>query len=109
MPFFNRYDVIQDEFPVDGGFTSRRIDILARDRNTGDWLVVELKRAEATVEAVHQVTDYLRALGRRDDFAHGKIEGVLIAERIPPLVRKAASDANIAAFEVHWPLRLQPV
>lgn len=34
-------------FPVDGGLTSRRIDILARERTTGDWLIVELKRAEA--------------------------------------------------------------
>jgi len=108
-PFAERYDIIQDEFPVDGGLTSRRIDILARDRITGDWLVIELKRAEGKIEAVHQVEDYLLALGRRDDFVLGKLEGVLIAERIPPTVRKVAWDANIATYEVHWPLKLDRV
>lgn len=105
-PFADRYDIIQDEFPVDGGLTSRRIDILARDRITGDWLVIELKRAEAKIEAVHQVDDYLRALGRRDDFATGKLEGVLIAERIPPIVRRAALNANVTTYEDCWPLKL---
>ena len=62
-PWGGRYQLIQDEFPVDGGLTSRRIDILARDRLTGDWLIVELKRAEASVAAVRQVEDYLLALG----------------------------------------------
>ena len=104
-----RYDIIQDEFPVDGGFNSRRIDILALDRITGDWLVIELKRAEANIEAVHQVNDYLLALGRLDDFALGKLDGVLIAERIPHAVRKAASDASVTAYEIHWPLKLERV
>lgn len=108
-PFAGRYDIVQDEFPVDGGLTSRRIDILARDRATGDWLIIELKRAEARVEAVQQVEDYLLALGRRDDFAFGKLNGVLIAERIPPKVRTAASHAEIAAYEILWPLRLERV
>lgn len=108
-PFAARYDVVQDEFPVDGGLTSRRIDILARDRATGDWLIVELKRAEAKVEAVRQVEDYLLALGRRDDFAAGRLEGVLIAERIPPSVSSAAASSGIATYEVRWPLRLVKV
>lgn len=109
LPFAERYDIVQDEFPVDGGLNSRRIDILARDRVTGDWLVIELKRAEAKIEAVHQVEDYLLALGRLDDFALGKLDGVLIAERIPHVVRKAASDASVTAYEIHWPLKLERV
>lgn len=108
-PFADRYDIVQDEFPVDGGLTSRRIDILARDRISGDWLVIELKRAEAKINAVHQVEDYLLALGRRDDFAFGRIDGVLVAERIPEQTRAAASSANIATYEVRWPSILQKV
>lgn len=97
-PFAERYDIVQDEFPVDGGLTSRRIDILARDRVSGNWLVIELKRAEAKVEAVHQVESYLLAFGRRDDFAFGRIDGVLIAERIPTAVKTAALNAMIATY-----------
>ena len=106
MPWGARYDVVQDEFPVDGGLTSRRIDILARDRVTGDWLVIELKRAEANLAAVRQVTGYLLALGRRDDFAHGRLEGVLVAERISPSVRKLAEAEGVEAYEITWPLNL---
>lgn len=108
-PFTEHYDILQDEFPVDGGLNSRRIDILARHRTTGDWLVIELKRAEAKIEAVHQVSDYLLMLGSRDDFALGRLDGVLIAERVPSSVRKAASDANITSYEIHWPLALERV
>lgn len=102
-PWADRYDVVQDEFPVDGGLTSRRIDILARDRATGDWLIIELKRAEANIAAVHQVSEYLLALGKRDDFSHGRLDGVLIAERISSAVRVAAANEGVTAYEASWP------
>lgn len=108
-PWAARYDLVQDEFPVDGGLTSRRIDILARDRQTGDWLVIELKRAEASLAAVHQVADYLLALGKRDDFAQNRLNGVLVAERAPNAVRDAARHEGVAVYEARWPLTLRLV
>jgi hypothetical protein len=105
-PWSERYDVVQDEYPVDGGLTSRRIDILARDRVTGDWLIIELKRAEAKAAAVHQVAEYLLALGKQDKFVHGRLNGVLVAERIPHTVRTLAREESVAAYEVSWPLNL---
>jgi len=108
-PWSARYDIYQDEYPLDGGLNSRRIDILARDRVNGDWLVIELKRAEAKTGAVHQVSDYLLALGRMDRFAHGQLNGVLIAERIPGDVRSIARSENIDMYEVSWPLKLKQV
>lgn len=108
-PWARRYDLVQDEFPVDGGLTSRRIDILARDRSTGDWLIIELKRAEARPEAVEQVSEYLLALGKRDDFAHGRLDGILVAERIPPSVRSLAETEGVAAYEIGWPMKLTRV
>ncbi len=108
-PWAGRYDLVQDEYPVDGGLTSRRIDILARDRSTGDWLIIELKRAEARPEAVEQVADYLLALGKRDDFANGELKGVLVAERIPPSVRSLAENEGITAYEIRWPMTLTRV
>lgn len=97
-PWAERYDVVQDEFPIDGGLNSRRIDILARDRRSGDWLIVELKRAEASIAVVNQVAGYLSALGRRDDFAHGRLDGVLVAERVSPTVRAAADLEGVAVY-----------
>jgi len=108
-PWFARYDVVQDEFPVDGGLTSRRIDILARDRITGDWLVIELKRAEAHPSAVGQVAEYLTALGRRDDFAAGRLQGALVAQRVPPNVRSMAMAEGVAAYEIEWPMSLNRI
>ncbi|MFD0980433.1 endonuclease NucS domain-containing protein [Tropicimonas aquimaris] len=108
-PWAERFDVVQDEFPVDGGLNSRRIDILARDRQTGDWLVIELKRAEASVDAVQQVSQYLRALGQRDDFADGGLTGLLVAERAPTAVRDEAVNEGILVYEARWPLNLTRV
>ena len=100
------YRVVQDEFPVDGGLTSRRIDILSQQASTQDWLIIELKRAEASHAAVFQVADYLRALGRKDEFNGGRLEGCLIAERIPDTVAGACRAEGIRAYEIAWPTRL---
>ncbi|SLN19338.1 hypothetical protein PSA7680_00697 [Pseudoruegeria aquimaris] len=108
-PWADRYRDVRDEFPVDGGHTSRRIDILARDRHSGDTLVIELKRAEATPDAVRQVAGYLRALGRRDDFANGALSGVLVAERISESARALARAEGIEAYEIAWPMQLTRV
>lgn len=105
-PWATRYEVVRSEYPVDGGLTSRRIDILARDKTSGDWLIIELKRAEAPVAAVEQVTDYLLALGKQDAFAQGRLDGVIVAERIPPAVLAAARNAGVTAYEAKWPFSL---
>ncbi len=108
-PFAASYEIVQDEYPVDGGLNSRRIDVLGQDPKSGDWLVIEIKRAEANLDAVRQVEEYLLALGQKDEFALGKLEGVLIAERISVAVRDAALHAGISAYEIEWPVVLRQV
>jgi hypothetical protein len=108
-PFASTHRIIGDEFPVDPGLNPRRIDVLARDRQTGDWLVIEVKRAEAKIDAIRQIEGYLLSLGRRDDFLGGAITGALVAERVPPAVREAARSAGIAAYEASFPLTLARV
>lgn len=100
------YNVVQDEFPVDGGLTSRRIDILSQHASSQDWLIIELKRAEANHAAVVQVADYLLALGKKDEFNSGRLEGCLIAERIPEPIARACEAEGIRAYEVSWPMTL---
>lgn len=105
-PWAARYDVVRSEYPVDGGLTSRRIDILARDRISGDWLIIELKRAEASMAAVKQVVGYLRLLGKQDAFAQGRLEGAIVAERIPSAVLAAAEYEGLSAYEAKWPFNV---
>jgi len=102
-PWAARYDVVRSEYPVDGGLTSRRIDILARDRISGDWLIIELKRAEASIAAVQQVVGYLLALGKQEAFDQGRLDGVIVAERIPSDVLVAAENEGVTAYEAKWP------
>ena len=45
----------------------------------------------------------------KDEFAFGKLDGVLIAERISATVREAAQRAGIAAYEIEWPVTLRRV
>lgn len=102
-PFGPAYNVVQDEYPIDGGLTSRRIDILARGRKTKDWLVIELKRAEASLDAICQLDGYLETLACKDGFSENPSLGALVAERIPDHVRREAAARGIMAFEATWP------
>lgn len=108
-PFATDHRVIGDEFPVDSGHNPRRIDILARACGSGDWLVIEVKRAEAHPDAVHQLEGYLLALGQRDDFLGGQLKGALVAERIPDLVRKLARQTGVSAYEVSYPMSFRQI
>ena len=108
-PWGNDYVIVQDEYPVDGGLTSRRIDILAQNPSNGDWLVIELKRAEASKAAVDQVVDYLQALARQDRFALGALNGVLLAERISASAKVQATSEAVAAYELAWPFQFNRV
>ena len=58
---------------------------------------------------MEQVADYLLALGKRDDFVYGKLDGVLVAERIPTSVRSLAKAEGITAYEIGWPMQLTRV
>eukprot|EP00919_Chromeraceae_sp_WS-2016_P016654 GHVR01039793.1.p1 GENE.GHVR01039793.1~~GHVR01039793.1.p1 ORF type:complete len:162 (-),score=3.30 GHVR01039793.1:223-708(-) len=108
-PWAIRSDVIQDELPVDGGFTSHGVDILARDRQTGDWLILELKRVESPIKAVHQVTGYRMALALRNGFAFGRLDCAIVAERSSPTAREVAGSEGVAVYEAEWPLTLRRV
>ena len=94
-PFSDKFNIVTDEFPVDQGPNSRRIDILAKNPLTGDWLVIEVKRAEAKVDAIDQIEDYISALRHHEDFLHGKIYGALVSERIPDDVITIAHRSGI--------------
>ena len=101
-PFSEFASIEGSEVPAEDGPNPRRIDILARNAHTGDRLVVELKRAEAGVEAIHQLLGYLEALGQRDGFNDGQRRGVIVAERIPDAVKNLAKDAGVLAYQISY-------
>lgn len=76
--------VLDRELPTDVG----GIDLYARDRH-GRLVVVELKRAKGTQEAVHQLARYVESVRR---FTGEEVRGVLAAPAVtaPALHRLAA-------------------
>ena len=108
-PFAGRSRLVGAEIHLDLGRNSRRIDILARDEKSNDWIVIELKRAEASLDALAQVQDYVLSLAKIEGYSEGGVIGVLIAERVPNIVRIAAQEAGIAAYEIQFPFKFSRV
>jgi RecB family endonuclease NucS len=77
--------VLDRELPTDVG----GIDLFARDRY-GRLVVVELKRAKGTQEAVHQLARYVESVRR---FTGEEVRGLLAAPSVtrPALVQLAAA------------------
>ena len=107
-PFGPYARIIGDEVPVDDGPNPRRIDILARVKN-GEYIVFEIKRAEARPAAIAQLQRYLEGLASRETYADAGLRGTLVAERIPATVAEQAEAAGIAAYEIEYPLVFRKV
>ena len=45
----------------------------------------------------------------RDDFSDGRLDGILVAERIPLSVRTLAEAEGVEAYEIGWPMKLTRV
>ena len=103
------YPDVEEEFRLDSGPNSKRIDFLAQNVNCTEVLAVEVKRAEASAAAINQLTSYLDALRSLSPFDQRRVVGALVAERIPQSVRKAAKEQRIMAFQIEFPLVLQRV
>jgi len=85
------------EFPVDEQGPSRRIDILARDRN-GLPVVIELKVSRGNERTVGQALYYRAKIRHRFDAQ--KVRIFIVAAEISPELRAAASEvADVLLFE----------
>lgn len=80
--------VLDRELPTDVG----GIDLFARDRD-GRLVVVELKRAKGTQEAVHQLARYVTSVRR---FTGESVRGILAA---PAITRPALAQLSAAGLE----------
>jgi hypothetical protein len=87
------------------------IDILAKDRSTGDFVVIELKRDQTDDEVVGQLSRYMGwAKERRAASAGMKVRGIIVPHEATPKLRAAASaHDNVNLYLYKLALALQSV
>jgi len=87
------------------------IDILARDRTTGDFVVIELKRDQTEDEVVGQLSRYMGWVKvERAAPAGMKVRGIIVAHEATPKLRAAATaHDNVNVYLYKLALALQRV
>lgn len=86
------------------------IDILAQDRNTGDFVVIELKRDESDDEVVGQVSRYMGWIKEhRADPGRVDVRGIIVVHEVTPRLRAAVlSLANVELYNYRLAIDLRP-
>lgn len=80
--------------------TLGRIDILARDRATGNVVVIELKRGQTDDEVIGQLSRYMGcAAEHKAGPEGGGVRGIIVVHELTPKLRGAASaHRNIGVY-----------
>jgi hypothetical protein len=88
-----------------------RIDILAKDRSTGDYVVIELKRQQGDDEVVGQLCRYMGwILEHRALPAGVGVRGIIVAHQVTPGLRAAAlAHPDVELYTYELTVALQPV
>jgi hypothetical protein len=87
------------------------IDILAKDRGTGDFVVIELKRDRTDDEVVGQLSRYMGwAREHRANAAGVSVRGIIIVHEVTPKLRAAAlAHDNVQLYTYNLAIALHPV
>ena len=87
------------------------LDILARDRTTGDFVVIELKKDKPERQVVGQLSSYMGWITEHRAAAAGVgVRGVIIAHEITEKLRAAVlPHDNIDVYEYRFTVSLRPV
>jgi hypothetical protein len=88
-----------------------RIDILARDRTSGDYVVIELKRDQGDDEVVGQVSRYMGWIKqRRADHESVGVRGIIVAHEATDRLRSAVlPHPTISLYTYQFSVALAPV
>lgn len=95
------------EYPCDVG----RIDLLARHRERGDWLVIELKRGQGSDQTVGQVLRYVGWVRRHLAEGDEEVRGLIVARGADDQLRYAVDTlpfVDLQFYEVEFTLRDAP-
>ena len=87
------------------------LDILARDRSTGDYVVIELKRDQGDDEVVGQVSRYMGWIKKqRADHEGVGVRGIIVAHQATERLRSAVSPhQNIGLYTYQFAVTLTPL
>ncbi len=92
MPLGKRLDLYVDEdgdeateYETDVG----RIDILARDKQTGEWVVIELKKGRDSDKVVGQLLRYMGWVKKHKDTANEGVRGIIITNESDDRIKYA--------------------
>ncbi|MBM25529.1 MAG: hypothetical protein CL760_07590 [Chloroflexi bacterium] len=106
--FGKKYDLIYDEgdlksqqFLTDIG----RIDILAKDKTDGAFVVIELKRNQTSDDTVGQVTRYMGWI--EDKFGADNVKGIIVAGKYDEKLyyaQKMLKNIEVFLYEVNFKL-----
>ena len=90
--------------------TLGRIDILARDRNTGDFVVIELKRDQTDDEVIGQLSRYgCKSVTGQPRPGVG-VRGIVVVHEMTPRLRAAAlANSSIEVYKYEVTVALSPV
>lgn len=91
--------------------TLGRLDILARDRSSGEYVVIELKRDQGDDEVVGQVSRYMGWIKqRRADHEGVSVRGIIVAHEATDRLRSAVlPHPNISLYTYQFSVALAPV
>ena len=91
--------------------TLGRIDILARNRTGGEYVVIELKRDQGDDEVVGQVSRYMGWIKqRRADQEGVGVRGIIVAHKATSRLRSAVlPHPNISLYVYQFSVALAPV
>ncbi|AEF95628.1 endonuclease NucS [Methanotorris igneus] len=76
------------------------IDILGKDKS-GRWVVIELKRRRADLQAVSQLKRYVECL--KYEYGEGNIRGILVAPSLTSGAKKLLEEENLEFRELKPP------
>jgi hypothetical protein len=106
--FGNRYDLIIE----DGELLSQQyrtaigpIDILATDKNTGEYVVIELKRNQTSDQTIGQIARYMQWV---DENLNKGVKGVIVCGKWDEKLdyaRKRMGDVEVLLYEVNFSLK----
>ena len=88
-----------------------RLDILAKDRTSGDYVVIELKRDQGDDEVVGQVSRYMGWIKKhRADHEGVAVRGIIVAHEATARLRSAVlPHPNISLYTYQFSVALAPV
>ena len=91
------------EFPTDIG----RIDLLAKHRTDGRWLVVELKRSQTSDDTVGQILRYMGWVEEKLTEPGERVEGLIVARAADAKLTyalKRLADVSVQLYRVEFTL-----